>query len=150
MAEGLSAQATHRPQQHPAQSSPTPTTGLGSNIKGQALRVPSQVLSAPSCLIPNTHHHPAAGASWFHSVLLQATPPLRGAKEKGGRHRQAPIINQAGPVLPCRRLEDVHLSVYARTRTHTHTHAHTRTHFVHSNFYKLKIHTQSEMHSRNR
>ena len=103
----------------PSNMSPTPTMGLGSNIKGQALRVSSQVLSTPSCQVSNNHHHPAPWPSWFHSVLLQATPSLCGTKEKGRRHRQAPIISQAGPVLPCRHLEDVHLSVYARTHTRT-------------------------------
>ena len=66
--------------------------------------------------------HPPPSSTLGKLVSFSPAPgnslPLWGQGE-GGRHRQAPIISQAGPVLPCRRLEDVHLSVYARTHTHT-------------------------------
>lgn len=127
---GLSAHAT-RPQQH----EPHPHHGPHSHTSQLAQGIQP---SPEHPILPgfNTHHHPAP-CCLPHSVLLQATPSLCGPRREGRRHRQAPIRM---PVkqdlsLPCRRPEDVHFSVYART--------HTPHSFVHSNFYKLKIHTQS-------
>lgn len=67
------------------QLSPTPTVGLGSNIKGQTLRASSQILSTPPCRVSKTHHHQAPWPSWFQFSVLQTAPSSAGPRcEAGG------------------------------------------------------------------
>ena len=133
-AEGLSAHETHRPQQH------EPHPHHGPRIKHQ--RPSSQgIQPSPEHPILPGFQQPPPPSTLAKLVSFSPAPgnslPLWDQGE--GQEAQAGTHHQSSRTCPAMQTSRGCAFICVRTHTHTHT--------VHSNFYKLKIHTQSEMHS---
>lgn len=120
--EGLLAEPrAYQPMRLTDPSNRAPPPPRASEVKHQ--RPSSQgIQPSPEHPILPGFQHPPPPSTLAKLASFSPAPgnslPLWG-QGGGQRHRQAPITSQAGPALPCRRLEDVHFSVYARTHTRT-------------------------------
>lgn len=113
--------------------------GHRSNIKGQALRASSQVLSTPPSQVSKTQQEP--WPSWFQTSMLQAAPSLCRAKGNG-QETWAPTGQ------PCGLTEAVCVHSNLHTFSHTQNPCSVRHTLPNRKTHTLKTRARSILHHR--